>query len=401
MTLIVEPDPQLAATLAFALGSDVGHVDSLAAVGPYLDDHPDEVAVVVGPELDLYRALDLAHVWQFERPHLGMVLLRRRVDVQLLGDALRAGVREVLGPEDLAAVVAAVRRSVDLSRRRLVQDAAPGGGERRTGRVVTVFSAKGGCGKTTIATNLAAALAVDGTRKVCLLDLDLEFGDVAIAMQLVPHRTIVDVVPMAGTMDEHGIRSVLTPACPGVDAVLAPTSPGDAARVEPKIVPELLRVLRQMYDIVVVDTPPAMTEQVLAAFDTSDLSVLLATLDVPALKNLKVSLDTLDMLGYPKQTRLIVLNRADARVGLDVGDVEHTIGSPIAVQVPSSGDVPGSINRGRLIVLDQPAHPVSRAVTELAARVTAGMPDAAARPDARHAGRPGGLMSRLRRSGAR
>jgi pilus assembly protein CpaE len=393
MTLIVEADEEFAATLAFALGDDPRRVDGPAAVGRVLDEHPDEVLVVVGPDVDLVQALDLATAWQVDRPHVGMVLLRRRIDVHLLGQALRAGVREVVGPEDLGEVVAAARRLTEISRRRRTAERVTGSGDRH-GRVVTVFSAKGGCGKTTVATNLAAALAANGSTRVCLLDLDLEFGDVAIALQLVPERTLVDLVSMAGTIDEHGIRSVLTPAGPGIDAVLAPTGPGDAARIGADLVPELVRALRLMYDVVIIDTPPAVTEHVLAAFDLADVTVLLATLDVPAIKNLKVSLDTLDLLGYPRDSRVVVLNRADARVGLKLSDVEQTIGMPVSLQIPSSGDVPAAINRGALIVREQPGHEVSRSLKDLASRI------ADAHPEPVAAARPGPLRSLLRRGGA-
>jgi pilus assembly protein CpaE len=394
MTLIVEPDEEFAATLAFALGDDPRRLDAPAAVGHDLDEHPDEVLVMVGPDVDLAKALDLAASWQVDRPYVGMVLLRRRIDVHVLGQALRAGVREVVGPEDLGAVVAAARRSTEISRRRRAAERVIGTGDDRQGRVVTVFSAKGGCGKTTVATNLAAALAGDGSTRVCLVDLDLEFGDVAISLQLVPERTLVDLIPMAGTMDEHGIRSVITSAGPGIDAVLAPTAPGDAARVGADLVPELVRALRHMYDIIVIDTPPSVSEHVLAAFDLADVTVLLATLDVPALKNLKVSLDTLDLLGHPADTRMIVLNRADARVGLKLSDVEQTIGMPVTLQIPSSGDVPAAINRGRLIVQEQPEHEVSRSLRDLAARIAGVHPEPVA------AGRSGPLRSLLRRGGA-
>jgi pilus assembly protein CpaE len=395
VTLIVEPDAEFAATLSFALGEDVRQVDSPVAAGRDLDEHPEELLVVIGPHVDQAKALELAAGWQVERPHVGVVLLRRRIDVQVLGEALRAGVREVVGPEDLGAVVAAARRSTEISRRRRATELAVDGSGSRDAYVVTVFSAKGGCGKTTVATNLAAVLAADSSTRVCLVDLDLEFGDVAIALQVLPERTVIDLLPMVGTMDEHGVRSVITPAGQGIDTVLAPTRPGEAGRVDPAVVPELIRVLRRMYDVVVIDTPPAISEHVLAAFDLADTTVLLATLDVPALKNLRVSMDTLDLLGYPKESRLIVLNRADAQVGLEISDVEQTIGAPVTVRVPSSGDVPASINRGRLIVREQPDHEVSRALSELAARIRGIQPEPAT------AARSGGLRSLLRRGGAR
>lgn len=364
MTLLVEPDASLAETLSFALGEEVRHVESTVAAARDIDEHGGELLVVLGPGADLQPALDLAATWQLERPHIGVVLMRRRIDVHVLGQALRAGIREVVGADDLGALVAAARRSLEISRRRLPGD-TEAGASGSEGKVITVFSAKGGCGKTTVATNLAGVVAA-GEKRVCVVDLDLEFGDVAIALQLVPGRTIVDAVPMLGTMDEHGVQSLVTSHGPYLDTVLAPVSPGQNARVDVKVVPELVRVLRRMYDVVVLDTPPAFTEHVLASFDVSDTYVLLATLDVPAVKNLKLSLETLEVLGYPRDRMTFVLNRADSEVGLEVEEVERVLRTDIAVRIPSSGDVPSAVNRGQLLVQEQPEHPVSRAIQEIA-----------------------------------
>ena len=121
----------------------------------------------------------------------------------------------------------------------------------------------------------------------------------------------------------------------------------------------MLDLLKQQFDFVVVDTPPAFDDHVLAAFDQSDMVALLATLDIPALKNLKLTLETLDLLNYPRERWRLVLNRADSKVGLALSEVEKTLKAPISVQIPSSRDVPASINRGVPIVLDDPKHPVS------------------------------------------
>jgi pilus assembly protein CpaE len=134
----------------------------------------------------------------------------------------------------------------------------------------------------------------------------------------------------------------------------------------------VLRVLRQLFQFVVVDTPPAFTDHVLAAFDESDYVALLATLDIPALKNLKLTLETLDLLNYPRDRWRIVLNRADSKVGLQLAEVEKTLRVPIAVQIPSSRSVPASINRGVPIVLDEPSHPVSVAIKQFAETFAAG-----------------------------
>ncbi|MFL6099591.1 MAG: CpaE family protein [Actinomycetales bacterium] len=401
MTVLLEADPATAETLAFGIGGQVTTVEAAHEVPRRLEQDSGELLVVIGPGVEQGLALGLAEDLRLNRPHVGVILLRHRVDVVIMGHALRAGVREVVAPDDLTALGAACARSMEISRRQVgaagaASDLAP------EGRVITVFSAKGGCGKTTIATNLAATLAAGGQSRVCLVDLDLAFGDVAIALQLVPARTMTDSTAMVGTMDEQGVQSLVTPHSPGLDTVLAPTEPGQAERIDVKVVGELMRVLRRMYDYVVIDTPPAFSEHVLAAFDASDCYVLLATLDIPALKNLRLTLEMLELLGYPQANWLVALNRSDSKVGLGIDEVERTLRVPIAAQIPSSRAVPASINRGVPLVLDEPGHVVSQAVKQLASVVTerVGMPSrlAGAVPDAHRKGR---TLSLLRRGGGR
>jgi pilus assembly protein CpaE len=369
VTCVIDLDPATADVLHQALGGDTLVVPSFEALRRHLDGHANEDAVVVGPSVDLHTALTLAEQTRVSRPGLAIILVRRRVDTSVLTDALRAGMFEVLEERDLAGLNTAVRRARDLARR--LRDAsghgAPGEEPAKRGTLVTVFSAKGGCGKTTLATNLAAALADRGKREVCLVDLDLAFGDVAIALQLFPAHTIADAVPLAENLDIQGISSLLTPHSPGLTTLVAPVEPGTEA-IPASLVSTILEVLKRNYDFVVVDTPPAFDDHVLAAFDQSDVVALLATLDIPALKNLKLTLETLDLLNYPRERWRLVLNRADSKVGLAVSEVEKTLKAPINAQIPSSRDVPASINRGVPIVLDDPKHPVSLAVKAFAER---------------------------------
>jgi pilus assembly protein CpaE len=206
------------------------------------------------------------------------------------------------------------------------------------------------------------------------VDLDLAFGDVAISLQMLPQNSIVDLVGMAGHLDEQGLQSVVTHHPCGLDAAAAPAEPSDADRIPGTAISELIRVARRAYDFVVIDTPPAFTEHVLAAFDASDLLVLIATLDIPAVKNLRLTLDTLDLLGNPKESRVIVLNRSDAKVGLRAEDVVTAIKQDIAIMVPTSSAVPASVNRGVPIVLDEPKHPVSTALKDLVENHLRGVP---------------------------
>ena len=362
MTLLLETGPVSADSVQFALPSPVATVESVPAAMRHLADNRGELLLVVGPDVDQGSALELAEQLRIERPEVGVVLMRRRLDVTVLAHSLRAGVREVVVADDHAGLSEACRRSLELTRRMLGVSGATGS---REARVITVFSAKGGCGKTTVATNVAAALAAGGRSSVCLLDLDLAFGDVAIALQLVPARTAIDAVAMSGSIDEMGASSLVTPHSKGLDAICAPLEPGEAERIPASTVVELLRVLRRMYDYIVIDTPPAFTEHVLASFDVSDVYILLATLDIPALKNLRLTLDMLDVLGYPRESWQVVLNRSDSRVGLSVDDVTRTLKVPLATQIPSSRSVSASINKGVPIVLDEPKHPVSTAIKQL------------------------------------
>jgi pilus assembly protein CpaE len=171
---------------------------------------------------------------------------------------------------------------------------------------------------------------------------------------------------MSGHIDEQGLASVVTKHDSGLDTICAPSQPGEADGISGPLVGELLRVARRSYDYVIIDTPPAFSEHVLAAFDVCDLAVLIATLDIPAVKNLRLTLDTLDLLGHPRDARIVILNRSDAKVGLNTEDVVAAIKQPIAAMIPSSSAVPASVNRGVPIVLDEPRHPVSVALRGLA-----------------------------------
>ncbi|PKW27168.1 AAA family ATPase [Phycicoccus duodecadis] len=362
MNILWDPDPTAVERYRFALGANTQALDSSGMVSRAIHDNPQIQQLVIGADVPLDQACQLAETTRLERPELGVILLRTRVDVTALSQALRAGVREVVSADDHTAIADALRRSRDLTSK-LAGHAA--GGNVKEGRVVTVFSAKGGVGKTTLSTNTAVHLAHSGLRTL-LVDLDLSFGDVAISLQLVPTQSVYDAVSMSGHLDEDALRSiVVTHEESGLDVLCAPNDPGDADRIPVPTVTELLKIARRYYDYVIVDTPPSFTEHVLAAIDISDSLVLIATLDIPAVKNLRVAIDTLDMIGSPKDARIIVLNRADAKVGLRPEDVEAAIKTPIAVNIPNSLTVPASVNRGVAIVLDEPKAAVAAAIKTL------------------------------------
>jgi MinD-like ATPase involved in chromosome partitioning or flagellar assembly len=355
--ILCEP-ASTAGELLSGIDGEVRRADTLAGAAKLLDGDPHETLVIIGPRAVTADALAFAASLRMARPAVGVILARRDVDVELLMRALQSGVRDVVQVGDDPAMAAACRRSYEVTRRML---APPPDQETKPGEIVTVFGAKGGCGKTMLAVNLAVAIATQGAR-VCVVDLDLAFGDVAISVQLDPLRTILDALPMAGHLDESGAASLLTRYQPGIEMLLAPVAPGDAEKIPPRLVGELLAVLRRMYDFVVIDTPPQFSEHVLTAMDVSSHLVLLTTPDVTALKSLRVTLEQLDMLSYPRQIRSVVINRADSKVGISSDQVRKVVRSNIAAHIPSSRAVPISVNKGVPIVMASPSHPVSQSV---------------------------------------
>jgi pilus assembly protein CpaE len=360
MTILCEPDQEVAGALAAFIAGDLRTVTTLAAVAEALAADPDETVLILGAGVDPEQALPFAARLRVDAPDVGVILLSGSLDFRLLARAATAGVREVLPASDGEALADACRRARHLAPDRTVPES------RAAGRIITVFAAKGGCGKTTFATNLAVVLNAGGARRVCLLDLDLAFGDVASTLRLYPGRSLIDAVEMDRKVDVAAVSALVTSFRPGLDCILAPVGPGEAEKVPPGLVGDLLAVLPSMYDFVVVDTPAQLSSHVLAALDAADHHVLLSTPEIPTLKNLRRTLDVLDMLSYSRQSRSVVFNRSDTRIELMVADIEEAVRSPVAAHVPSSPDVPVSVNRGVPLAAERPDHPVSRAIREFA-----------------------------------
>ncbi|MFC6703971.1 AAA family ATPase [Flexivirga alba] len=359
MTVLWNPARGALDTYGMALGDDVTVVAHGAAVPREISANGHHL-VVIGPEVPAESAYELAEQLRVESPGAGVLMLRHRLEVAVLAQALRSGVRDVVQADDQGALVEAVRRSESLS----AQLGTAPGEQGTAGHVVTVFSAKGGVGKTTIAVNTAAYLATSGA-KTLLIDLDLMFGDVGICLQLPPTTSIMDLVAMTGHLDSQGLASVVAKhAATGVDVLVAPHDPADADRVPADLVSEVIRLARTQYDYVILDMPPSMPEHVLGAFDLSDLLVLVSTLDIPAVKNLRLAINTLDTLGAPQQNRLLVLNRADLKVGLTAKDVETALHYPISLGLPNALSVPAAANRGVVLAVDEVKDPFAVALRE-------------------------------------
>jgi len=234
------------------------------------------------------------------------------------------------------------------------------------GRMIVVLGPKGGTGKTLIATNVAVALQEAGARTV-IVDLDLQFGDVALCMGLNPDKTIYDLALTPGVMDAERVDEFLIEHASGVKVLLAPRRPDHASVITVELVREIYGHLRQEFDVIVVDTPPGFTPEVIASIDISTDLVVVGMLDSLSLKNTRLGLETLELMGYPQEDIRVVLNRANTRVGISSSDVTAVLGRAPEVLVPSDREVPRTVNEGIPIVTALPRSEPSLALRQLAA----------------------------------
>ncbi|MBV9832677.1 MAG: P-loop NTPase [Marmoricola sp.] len=362
MPILVEPDSTTAGVLAPALpaGSQVltrpDDVDSAMTGGR-------DYAVVLGPTLEVPAATALAERVRAAHPATTIILLRHELAPDIYASSMAAGIGAVVPADDQQALGTALNRAKH-SWDSIVGPVASDEGQHK-GEVLTVFSPKGGVGKTTMSVNLGIALAQRG-HKVCVVDLDLSFGDVAITLQLVPQHTIADAAGSEEHLDYSMLQTLLTPFDERLSILAAPTQPEGRDRISPSLVRGVIDTLRRHFDYIVIDTPPGFDDQVLGAFDETDECIVVATLDVPTLKNTKVALETLDLLHLVRQTRHLVLNRADDEVGLSQENVEGILNMLVSVSLPSATAVASATNHGQPIVLSKPDHPVSKGIIALA-----------------------------------
>jgi pilus assembly protein CpaE len=324
--------------------------------------------VVLGPGVPRADALLFAEKAETERGGgIATIITAETLQADLLREALRSGVADVMtlgaSPEEWNEALA--RAQARSANARLTA----GADDAERGRVVAVFSTKGGTGKSFVASNIAAIAAERLGREVALVDLDLHSGDIALMYQLVPGLTVHDAAAAAESLDAEAMRGYLTSHRSGVSVLAAPQDLTYADEVDAEAITVILRQLASMFPAVVIDGPPVFTDQMLAALDVADEIVVVGAMDVPTIKNLKLAISTLVRLGQPREKLRIVLNRSDSKVGLNITEVEKSIGVGIDVEIPSSRDVPLSINQGIPLAVLKPRSPVTASLRDLTALV--------------------------------
>jgi len=353
----------------------------------------DEIAanVVMGEPTVVLFGASLANAEGFEAvqrltrsfPEIGVVLLVEELTLPLLQQALRAGVRDAVTLDAGESQIRQAIERVGETMTAMVSRAEAAADTQKLGKVIVAFSTKGGVGKSVVATNTAVVLATQCAGRVALVDCDLQFGDVAVLLGIPPMHTTTDAAGAIDGADAQLMEGLLaTHEASSLRVLCAPVEPSAGDQITAQEMTGIVQMLRRMFDWIVIDMPPHFDDVVLALIEEADHVLLVASMDIPSIKNLKVGIQTLDLLAIAGGKLRLVLNRANARVHLDVSDVERALGVPAEFRVPSDIAIPQSVNRGVPVVLDKPRSPAALALRNVAESfLTAEAADADAVPE--------------------
>lgn len=281
-------------------------------------------------------------------PSAQIIIMSVQTEADYLRRAMLAGARDFLmKPFSGDELVTAVRRVYQMRPpvSTTTEEAASQGtlnGQpiprpRREGKIISVYSPKGGSGCTTIAINLAVALAQRGQR-VILIDASLQFGDVAVMLNMKTTRSIIDLVERTDDLDHDLLSSVALPHKTGLKVLMAPPRPEMADLVTDEHMRLIMKNLRSMFDFIVVDTSSSLNDVALAVLDAADRILLVTQQDLPSLKNVSRFFDLADTLSYEREKVFLVVNRHSKQLGISVNDIANTLKRPVMSILPTDGD---------------------------------------------------------------
>jgi len=377
--LVISRSPALSRAIQASLGPGYQVITSSNVIDvdeEVREQGPFDV-LVAGPVFDSHAGMARLANLRATSPIPAVVLALGPKPKASLSDIVRTGAVELVEyPTSKRQLSSALKRAFDIAD---VSEAgtptlpvvAQGVVVERTqfAEVFTIASSSGGCGKTFYATNLACYLSAQTGQRVCLVDLDLQFGEVSTALHLRPRFTISDLLAREPVdeddLDEH-VEEYLEEHELGFSVLAAPFSPADADMIAPKDVYKVMGALRRHFDYIVVDTPAQLSEIVLAAFDHSTRVLCMVTLDLPSIRNMRVFLTTLEKLRINSESIGVVLNKVEDDIGIDLNDVQEVLDNKIISTLPYSREAMKSINKGRPAL-------VSAANSELGKKLAGGM----------------------------
>ena len=307
-----------------------------------------------------------------------VVLLTKETTTELLRKAIKLNIHDVLEfPFSYGVFCDSMDRVVDsfteLSIEKLGIKKDAGEIYQETSKKIVVFGTKGGSGKSFVATNLAIDLLDNKKNRVVLFDLNYQFGDVAIMLDLYPRHTIYDIASVIDQLDEEMLSDFLTIHNSGMKVLPAPIDPTQNESISVEMTKKIVEMLSKISDFVIIDTPSGFSDSVLALLDEMDYICMVAGMDVPSIKNLKIILQVLDQLKFPKEKIIIILNRADSKVGITLDEIEDTLKRKVDITIPSNKIVPLTVNRGIPIILEAPNSGVSRSIKKLSSLLQANL----------------------------
>ena len=337
--------------------------------------------VLIGPSYGSDEAMEQIRQLHNQDPSLVLMMVAEEVTADLLRKGMRAGVSDVLeAPLDEAKIEAAIEQFAhDVLRRQSTAPAAAKPEERprrSEGRIITVTSAKGGSGKTVLATNLALVLNRIPDVKVCLVDADLQFGDVCLVLQLEPRFTMVNAAHELHHLDAELLDSLLTEHPTGLKFLAAPLEPAFADDITTAGLMQMLDVLKENYDYVIVDTAAMLDELILSLIEKSDDILMLVDMDLPSVKNAKLALETLRLLKFSTANVQLVMNRSNSKAKLDNKEIEGALKMEISASIPSDAVVAASVNEGRPVVETDPKSRVAKGFESVAELIAGKIPEA-------------------------
>jgi pilus assembly protein CpaE len=340
--------------------------------------------VLLGPSYTQGSAMEEVRTLHNEDPSLIVMLVAESVTSDLLRQAMRSGVSDVIEiPLDEQKVEEAIERFAhDVLKRPKAAvgstaPAAPEEGEK--GRIVTVWSAKGGSGTTVVATNLALLLNRIPDKRVVLVDADLQFGDVCLVLQLEPKFTMVNAAHELHHLDAELLESLLTEHPSGLKVLAAPLEPAFADDITTAGLMHMIEILQENYDYILVDTASMLDELILSLVEKSDQVLMVVDMDLPSVKNAKLALDTLRLLKFSTGAVSLVMNRSNSRSKLDNKEIEAALKISIDAAVPSDALVAASVNEGRPVVESEPKSKVAKGLESVAALVADNIPESNAK----------------------
>jgi len=332
--------------------------------------------LLLGPSFSNDDSMESIRNLHNQDPSLILMLVADSVTADLLRSAMRAGVSDVLEtPLDEPMIEAAIEQfSHDvLKRKSTAKEMEPT--ERESGQIITVTSAKGGSGKTVMATNVALLLNRLPDKKVVLVDADLQFGDVCLLLQVEPRFTMVNAAHELHHLDPEMLDSLLTEHPTGLKVLAAPLEPAFADDITTAGLMQMLDVLQETYDFVVVDTASMLDELILSLIEKADDVLMIVDMDLPSLKNAKLALETLRLLKFSTSNVKLVMNRSNAKNKLNNKEIEAALKMEISASVPSDASVPNSVNEGRPVVETDPKGKVAKGFESVASLVAGKIPE--------------------------